>query len=40
MSNYETMEATIEILFSEISEDLAETINGGAAHNCHAQLVL
>jgi hypothetical protein len=39
MSSNETLELTIETLFNEISEDLAETINGGVASHCHAQLV-
>jgi hypothetical protein len=39
MSNNETLDLTIEILFNEISEDLAEAINGGLASNCHGQLV-
>lgn len=39
MLNNETLELTIETLFSEISEDLAETINGGLRGNCHGQIV-
>ena len=40
MSNNETLELTIELLFNEISEDLAETINGGLSASCHGQLVV
>jgi hypothetical protein len=40
MSKNETLELTIETLFNEISEDLAETINGGQrSGNCHGQLI-
>ena len=37
MSDTETLESTIESLFSEISEELAEPINCGISA-CHAQL--
>lgn len=39
MLNNETLELTIETLFNEISEDLAETINGGTKPNCHIELL-
>ncbi|MDJ0660765.1 MAG: hypothetical protein QNJ42_14940 [Crocosphaera sp.] len=39
MSNHQTVESTtMDDLFNEISEDLAETINGGLHSNCHAQI--
>ncbi len=41
MSNHQTLESTtIEDLFNEISEDLAETINGGLHSNCHGELAV
>lgn len=39
MSDTEALKLTIETLFNEISEDLAETINGGLSGICHGQLV-
>lgn len=40
MSDNNTIELTIDDLFSEIAEDLAETINGGLAKagTCHYKL--
>lgn len=39
MSNHQTVESTtMEDLFNEISEDLAETINGGLSSNCHVEV--
>jgi hypothetical protein len=41
MLNNSTLELTIETLFNEISEDLAESINGGIKTvACHGQMIL